>query len=586
MPALQSEPETENTAERGNEDRPVFVMMSRDSEALKAAERELAKRYGADYLIITSGSPDDALTRLARLRDSGSPVALIISGFGGPDNDGIEFLINARPFHPTAKRLALIRWGDWGTADPMFEALTLGKIDHWLIFPEASPDEEFHRSVTEFLTEWAAARRGGFEAVRIIGPSASARSQELRDAFGRYRIPYGSYSSDTERGREMLEELDLVTPQLPVVVLRWGVEPTILTDPSNLEIADAFGVTKALPEEELYDVVVVGAGPAGLGAAVYAASEGLKTLVVEREAVGGQAGTSSLIRNYPGFPKGVSGSRLAADSYLQAWSFGATFHFMRETERLWNDGNDRVLALSDGTQVRTRSVVVTTGAAYRRLGIPALEDLRGRGVYYGATVSEAPAVKDRSVFVLGGGNSAGQAAVHLAKYADKVTILVRGRALAASMSDYLIREINSLPNVDVRHSVGVVDGGGDGSLQFLVVEDVVSKTSETLSADALFVLIGSQPHTEWLGDSVARDQWGFILTGPDVPAERIEPEPSRQDRVPLLLETSMPGVFAAGDVRHGSIKRVASAVGEGAIVIQLVHRYLEAESRAVGVGSR
>ena len=445
MPALQSEPESENAAEQGDGDKPVLVMMSRDTEALEAAERELAKRYGADYRIITSGLPDDALAQLARLRDTGSPVALIISGFGGPDHDGIEFLTTARSFHPTAKRLALIRWGDWGTADPMFEALTLGQIDHWLIFPEASPDEEFHRSVTEFLTEWAAARGGGFEAVRIIGPSASARSQELRDAFGRYRIPYGFYSSDTERGRDMLEELQLVAPKLPVVVLRWGVEPTILTDPSNLEIADAFGVTKTLPEEELYDVVVVGAGPAGLGAAVYAASEGLKTLVVEREAVGGQAGTSSLIRNYPGFPKGVSGSRLAADSYLQAWSFGATFHFMRETERLWNDGNDRVLALSDGTEVRTRTVVVTTGAAYRRLGIPALEDLRGRGVYYGATVSEAPAVKGRSVFVLGGGNSAGQAAVHLAKYADKVTILVRGHALAASMSDYLIREINSPP---------------------------------------------------------------------------------------------------------------------------------------------
>jgi thioredoxin reductase len=563
------------------ESKPALLMMSRDPEARRVATHELVKRYGEDYAIISSGVPDDALERLQQLQDARTPVALIISGFGGRDHDGLEFLARARALHPTAKRLAVVRWGDWSTADPMFEAITLGRIDHWLVLSEASPDEEFHRSVTDFLTEWAASRGGGFEAVRIIGPRRSARSQELRDAFGRYRIPYGFYASDTEQGQRILADLGLVRPQLPVVVLKWGVEPTILTDPSNLEIADAFGVTQPLADDELYDVVVVGAGPAGLGAAVCAASEGLKTLVLEKEAVGGQAGTSSLIRNYPGFAKGVSGSRLAADAYQQAWSFGAKFHFMRSTQRLWADGHDRLLALSDGTQVRTRSVVVTTGAEYRRLGIDALEDLRGRGVFYGATVSEAPAVRGRSVFVMGGGNSAGQAAVHLAKYAAQVTILVRGSSLSPSMSEYLIKEIDSDPNIAVRTNLEVVDGGGQGSLEYLVLEELVSGNRETARADALFVLIGSQPHTEWLGDSVARDRSGFILTGPDVP--RVEFGSSAP---PLLLETSMPGVFAAGDVRHGSVKRVASAVGEGAIVIQLVHRYLDAESNELRSAAR
>jgi thioredoxin reductase (NADPH) len=558
------------------------VIVSRDSEVLGVATGELGKRYGGDYAVVSSNAPDDALRRLEQLRDERAPVALIISGFGGRDHDGLEFLGRARHLHPTAKRLAVIRWGDWSTADPMFEAITLGRIDHWLVLSGTSPDEEFHRSVTDFLTEWTASRGSGFEAVRIIGPRRSARSQELRDAFGRYRIPYGFYASDTQRGQRMLAELELDRPRLPVVVLRWGVEPTILTDPSNLEIADAFGVTQPLPDDELYDVVVVGAGPAGLGAAVCAASEGLKTLVLEREAVGGQAGTSSLIRNYPGFATGVSGSRLAADAYLQAWSFGARFHFMRETESLWAEGRDRLLSLSDGTQVRTRSVVVATGAEYRRLGIEALEDLRGRGVFYGATVSEAPAVRHKSAFVMGGGNSAGQAAVHLAKYAAQVTILVRGHSLGPTMSEYLIKEVDSDPTIAVRHQVEVVDGGGREGLEYLVLEDRVSGDRETVRADALFVLIGSQPRTQWLGDSVARDRSGFVLTGPDVPRDEVAADAA----VPLLLETSMPGVFAAGDVRHGSVKRVATAVGEGAIVVQLVHRYLDAESNSPGVGAR
>jgi len=320
---------------------------------------------------------------------------------------------------------------------------------------------------------------------------------------------------------------------------------------------------------------VVGAGPAGLAAAVYAASEGLRTVVVEHEAIGGQAGTSSMIRNYPGFSQGISGAKLAEETWRQAWAFGTTFRYMRQAQRLSaTDGHYR-LRLSDGGVLTTRTVVIATGATYRRLGIPHLEDLQGRGVFYGAGTSEAPAMRGRRVFVAGGGNSAGQTALHMARWASQVTILVRGESLADGMSDYLIRQIGATPNVDVSYHVQVADGTGTGAghLQSLVLADTITGARRRVPADALFVLIGSQPRTRWLGDRIARDQWGFILTGPDLPPGREAGWPP--GRAPLPLETSLPGVFAAGDVRHGSVKRVASAVGEGAATIPLVHRYLQ-----------
>jgi thioredoxin reductase len=321
-------------------------------------------------------------------------------------------------------------------------------------------------------------------------------------------------------------------------------------------------------------VAVVGAGPAGLAAAVGASSEGLSTVMVEDEAVGGQAGTSSMIRNYPGFAQGISGATLAQEMRRQAWSFGTTFLYMRQAQSLSrHDGRYR-LALSDGSVLAARTVIIATGVAYRRLGIPALEDLQGRGVYYGAAVSEAPAMRGRTVFVAGGANSAGQAALHLAKWAAQVTILVRAPSLAASMSDYLIRQIAAVPNIDVRYHVQVAGGTGTGTghLQSLVLEDTATAAQRTVPADALFVLIGAQPRTEWLGETVARDRQGFIRTGPDLPASTHARWPP--GRPPVPLETSLPGVFAAGDVRQGSVKRVAAAVGEGAATVPLVHRYL------------
>ena len=551
----------------------IIVIVSRDPGTREILHRELSKRYGADYQIVVCARPAELAPWMRDLRAAGLPVALVIGGVGGQDRDGIEVLAAVRAIDPTALRVAAVGWGDWPSVRSIFDAVTLGTVDHWVNRPVQAPAEEFHRSITEFLREWSSQRGGGFEPVRVIGTRWSARSQELRDLFSRHRVPAGFYDATSRQGRQMLHELGLESPELPVVVLRFGAERRALVNPSNLEIADAFGIMRPISPGEVFDVVVAGGGPAGLAAAVYASSEGLSAVVVEDEAVGGQAGTSSMIRNYPGFSQGISGATLAQEMRRQAWAFGTTFLYMRQAQSLSrHDGHYR-LALSDGSVLAARAVVIATGVAYRRLGIPALEKLQGRGVFYGAAASEAPAMRGRNVFVVGGGNSAGQAALHLAKWARKVTILVRAPSLAASMSDYLIRQIGAAPNIEVCYHVQVADGTGTGGhLQSLVLEDTASGARRTVPADALFILIGAQPRTQWLGEAVARDRWGFIPTGPDLAADVCHRWPS--GRPPLPLETSLPGVFAAGDVRRGSVKRVASAVGEGAATIPLLHRYL------------
>lgn len=551
----------------------AIVLVSGDPAVLRGLGQELAKRYSADYEIVLCGQPSALESQIRDLLAAGIPVALVIGGVGAQDPDGIGVLAAIRSVDPTASRVAAVRWGEFDAARPLFDAVALGQIDHWVMRPVQTPDEDFHHAITGFLSEWGSRNGSGFEAVWVIGERWSARSQELRDMFSRNGIPIGFYDAAAPRGGQLLRELGLVAPDLPVIVLRFGAERSTLVNPTNLEIADAFGLMTPIPAEEVSDVTVVGAGPAGLAAAVYASSEGLRTIVVEAEAIGGQAGTSSMIRNFPGFSQGVSGSKLAWEAWQQAWLFGTTFVFMRHAVSLTaGDGHYR-LGLSDGGSLATRTLVVATGASYRRLGVPSLEDLQGKGVFYGAGVSEAPAMSGRDVFVIGGGNSAGQAAMHLAKWAAQVTVLVRGQSLAQSMSDYLVREINAAPNVRVIHRVQVTGGAGDAHLESLVLEDRSTGTRREVAADALFVLIGSQPRVEWLGHGVSRDQWGFILTGPDLPGDGSGGWPL--DRPPLPLETSLPGVFAAGDVRHGSVKRVASAVGEGAVTIPLVHRCLD-----------
>src|SRR5215467_13090210 len=555
------------------QERAAIVVVGRDVSVRKALGEELSGRYGVDYRIVVCDEPTMLDPVIKELRADGMPVALVIGGVGETDPDGIDVLARVRGIDRTVSRVAAVRWGEWDAARPVFDAVTTGKIDHWVTRPVQSPDEQFHESITRFLAEWGSRHGGGFEAVQVIGEHWSARSQELRDAFSRNGIPIGFYDASSARGQQLLQDLGAGSAELPVVILRFGGQQSALVNPSNLEIADAFGLMTPIPDGEVFDVAVVGAGPAGLAAAVYASSEGLRTVVIERTAIGGQAGTSSMIRNYPGFAQGISGARLAFAAYVQAWYFGTTFVFMRQPESLSREDGHYRLHLSDGSTLTARTVTITTGATYRRLGVPALEDLQGRGVFYGAGVSEAPAMRGQKVFIIGGGNSAGQAALHLAKWAEQVTILVRSQSLAASMSDYLIREIKAAPNVTVRHHVQVAGGTGTDHLQSLVLEDRRTGARQNVPADGLFVLIGSQPRTEWLGEDLARDQWGFILTGPDVLADPVGRW--RADRAPLPHETSLPGVFAAGDVRRGSVKRVASAVGEGAITIPVIHRYLE-----------
>ncbi|MCZ2857503.1 FAD-dependent oxidoreductase [Blastococcus sp. VKM Ac-2987] len=550
--------------------RAALVLVSRDPPVRDQVGQELAKRYGADYAVAVCDAEDDLAARLAQLQDGGIPIAAILAGLSPADPDGLDVLARAGALAPGAVRACIVRWGDLETAAPIFEAITLGRLDGWLYRPDRAGDEDFHLSVTELLAEWDSRQGTGYEAVQVIGERWSARSQELRDMFTRNRVPVGFYDASASDGQELLAGLGLEQPALPVVVLRFRPEVPALTDPSAMDIAAAFGVLEPVDESTLADVVVVGAGPAGLSAAVYAASEGLRTVVVEPLAMGGQAGTSSLIRNYLGFPRGISGNRLAASAYQQAWSFGAGFIWSRSVVGMSSTDGEHRVHLSDGATLRARTVVVATGAEWRRLEVPSLEAMQGRGLFYGAAVSEARAMSGKHVLVVGGGNSAGQAAVHLARYADRVTVLVR-RGLAETMSEYLVHEIDEAPNIDVRSRVQLVDGSGGQVLEEVVVEDLDTGERETIRADAVFVLIGSKPASGCLGPEVAKDQSGFVLTGPDLdgatPGWPLE-------RPPMFLETSVPGVFAAGDVRAGSVKRVASGVGAGAIAVALVHQYL------------
>jgi thioredoxin reductase (NADPH) len=548
-------------------DQPV-VLLADGPQTRGRVEAELCKRYGTDYLIVTAGSAQEALAALGKLRDGQRQVSLVLAGQRLRDATGTELLARVRQLDPAARRVLLISWGDQASMTAVVQATVLGDLDAYVVRPGTPPDEVFHRSVTEQLGEWARSNLPGIEVVRVVGEEWAARSHELRELLGRNGIPFSFYPAGSPEGQRLLEQES--GQALPTVVMFDG---RVLADPSNAEVAEALGVPTK-PGSGRYDVTVIGAGPAGLAAAVYGASEGLSTVVVEPEAIGGQAGTSSLIRNYLGFPSGVSGGDLAVRAYTQAWNFGAEYVYGNPATSLRPEGPELVVTVADGTEVRSRAVVVASGMAYRRLGIPALDALTGAGVFYGAAASEAKAVQGSEVFVVGGANSAGQAAVYLAKYAAQVTLLVRGRSLADSMSEYLIREIDAAPNIAVRCRVAVTGGAGQNRLESLTLTDLESSTAETVGAGALFVLIGAEPRTQWLPDTVRRDQSGFVLTGADLLDDGRPAGDWPLRRLPMFLESSVPGVFAVGDVRYGSVKRVASAVGEGSNAIRLVHDYL------------
>jgi len=551
---------------------PVLVAVDDDPDSLSAVESELRARYARDYTVVCEGSPDAALMNLESLRSDGTEVALVLAGQWLAGMTGSELLTRVHQLHPHAKRGLLIEWGGWGdpaTGEAIFDAMAHGRIDYYVLRPAAAPDEVFHQTVSSFLLEWSQARRIAPHTIHVVGESWSGRAYELRDVLERCAIPHAFCLADSTKGRELLAGTREQT-HFPLIVLPNG---KVLTDPSDAEIAEAAGAAVD-PCESDFDVVIVGSGPAGLSAAVYGASEGLSTLVVDEGGIGGQAASSSLIRNYLGFPRGVSGGRLAEQAYEQAWVLGAKFAFMQGAVSLERrDGRIHVI-LSRHGPVSGRSVILATGAAYRRLGVPELEALNGAGVFYGGPASEAHGLADLEAFVLGGANSAGQAALHLARFAKNVTLVVRAQSLAAGMSHYLIRQIESAPNVTVRLATEVVGGGDDGAgwLRHLVLRST-DGGEETVRAEGLFLMIGARPRTDWLPAEIARDSRGFVVTGSELGADASWP----LERAPYLLETSMPGVFAAGDVRHGAVKRVASAVGEGSIAIQLVHRLVADE---------
>jgi thioredoxin reductase (NADPH) len=550
--------------------KPLIHLVDDNAGRLVAFTGALRRRFGGDYEVVGEPSAGAALAALGGLA-AGTEVAILVAATRMAEMDGTEYLVRAHELHPAAKRVLLVGRGQWASAHPMVRALALAQVDYYLFHPWGEPERWLHLPVSQFLADWSASRATGFEEeIRIVGERWAARSHELRDLLARVALPHGFYQPDSEAGRALLEQAGQDGTILPVLVFRSGLA---LADPSDAQIAETLGF-HSRAQGSAYDVAVVGGGPAGLAVAVYAASEGLRTVIVEPTIFGGQAGTSSMIRNYLGFPYGVSGDDLANRAMEQAWLFGAEFVLSQRATSLTVDGDQRRLGLSDGGEVTARTVVVASGVAWRRLGVPSLEALQGAGVFYGAAASEARAMEGQDVYVVGGGNSAGQAAVHLAKWAASVTLLVRGGGLAATMSDYLVKEVEALPNVAVRPRTQVVAGHGHGRLEALTLADDRDGTTRTVPATALFVMIGAEPRTEWLAGVVERDPGGYVLTGHDLLRGGTPPPTWPLARPPLLFETSVPGVFAAGDVRHRSVKRVASAVGAGAIVVQLVHEYL------------
>ncbi|HSI79399.1 MAG TPA: FAD-dependent oxidoreductase, partial [Solirubrobacterales bacterium] len=547
---------------------------------------ELTRRYGTDYRVIAKTSPFGALAELETLRESGEPVALVLAADSVCAGSGRDLLAGVRTLHPLAKRALLIEWGAWSnpeTAEVVHNAMALGQIDYYAIKPWRVPDEQFHRLVSELIFEWCRVNSTQSREITLIGDEWSARANELRGLLARNGIPHAFLRTGSAEAARVLGALGPGSgsePGKPVLVTRDG---TTITDPSNADLARTIGIRTELGDSREFDLIVVGAGPAGLAASVYASSEGLDTLVVERESIGGQAGSTSLIRNYLGFSRGVSGADLAQRAYQQAWVFGTKFLMMRDAIAL-RSGGRHVISIDEVGEVSAPAIVLATGVTYRRLGIPELDALTGAGVFYGAPSGDARGFAGRHVHVVGGGNSAGQAAIHLARSGARVTLLVRGAALSNDMSQYLCDEIEhssrpdtSDPGIEVRVNTEVAGGGGEGRLERLELRDRISGEVEEVAAAALYVLIGARPRTEWLPDTVARDRRGYVLTGAEVTRDAAR---WPLERAPFAFETSTPGIFAVGDVRHGSLKRVASAVGQGAVVIQQVHELLAGEHEA------
>ena len=548
--------------------RTVIMTVDDDPGVSRAVARDLRRRYGASYRIVRAESGESALDALRELKLRGDLVAVILADYRMPGMNGIEFLEQALDVHPGARRVLLTAYADTGAA---IDAINVVDLDHYLLKPWDPPEEKLYPVLDDLLEAWRRSDHRPVPSTKVIGHRWSARSSDVREFLARNQVPYRWYSSDEPEGRRLLAAAGQDGMRQPVVITPDG---TPLVEPEAVDLAGRVGLATT-PEADFYDLVVIGGGPAGLGAAVYGASEGLRTVLVERSATGGQAGQSSRIENYLGFPDGVSGAQLTDRARRQATRFGAEILTAREVTGLEVSGPARVVRFSDGSAVAAHSVILATGVSYRQLAAPGCDELGGCGVYYGSALTEASACRGHDVYIVGGANSAGQAAMYLARGAKSVTLLVRGPDLSASMSYYLIQQIDEAPNISVRCGTVVESAHGDGHLERLTLRDTDSGQTELVDAQWLFVFIGAAPLTDWLDGTVLRDERGFILAGPDLTPDGRPPADWELDRPPYHLETNVPGVFVAGDARAESAKRVASAVGEGAMAVMLVHRYLE-----------
>ena len=553
--------------------KPVVFAVDDDREVLRAVERDLRRKYGRGrggdgYRILSADSADSAMDTLGKLTLRGDTVALFLVDQRMPRKTGVEFLEEAKGLFPDAKKVLLTAYAD---TDAAIKAINEIGLDYYLQKPWDPPEENLYPVLDDLLGDWRSSYRPPFEGIRVVGNRWSPKSHAVKDFLARNRVPYQWQDIESsEDARQLVEQADHGEPSLPLVVFEDG---SYLEAPENVEVAEKVGLqTRA--ERPFYDLVIVGGGPSGLAAAVYGASEGLRTVLIEREAPGGQAGTSSRIENYLGFPAGLSGADLSQRAVTQARRFEVEILTPQEVAEIRVEDPYRVVRLADGTEISCHALLITTGVSYRKLDMPGVEKLSGRGIYYGAAMTEALSCKDEDVYIVGGANSAGQAAMYFSRHARKVVILCRSEDLRKGMSEYLVKQIEDTPNIEVRIKSGVSEAFGEDHLEKLTVRNSATGEEETVPAHSLFIFIGASPKTDWLEGVVERDERGFILSGQDLVKNGKWPKNWTENRDPFLLETSVPGIFVAGDVRHGSVKRVASGVGEGSISVQFIHQYL------------
>jgi len=551
--------------------KPILLTVDDDPDVLRAIERDLRTQYGAEYRVISSDSPLGALDLLKGLKVRNDGVALLLADQRMPHMDGVGFLQAARQMFPNAKRALLTAYADTNAA---ISAINQANIDYFFMKPWDPPAEHLYPQLDDLLDDWQASYRPAFQGIRVLGTRWSPRSYELRDFLARSHVPYQwidvELSANDPETKLLLEALGPDATELPIVLFPDGAK---LLNSAPAEVAQKVGL-RTRAETSFYDLAIVGGGPAGLAAAVYGASEGLHTVIVEREAPGGQAGMSSRIENYLGFPSGLSGGDLARRAVVQARRFGVEILAPQTVVNMRTEGSYRIIKLADDSEISCHALMIATGVQWRRLEAPGIDRLQGAGVYYGGGTTEALSCKGEMVYVVGGANSAGQAAMNFSKYAERVIILVRGESLSSTMSQYLIDQIKETPNIQLWTHAAVAEVHGDTHLEEVSVLCSDTNKVERVPASSMFIFIGALPRTDWLGDAIERDDRGFILTGPDLMQGGDRPKKWTLDRDPFLLETNVPGVFAVGDVRHGSVKRVASGVGEGSVAVQFIHQYL------------